>query len=179
MKLSKEDYIDYDLENLTRKDLLSNPSLAIGLAEYNYEFGKHRLAQDIKVLELRGGKVAETLAWRSGENGWAKTPAAQKKKVLSMSNEAVVSNLAYWSNKNGWGKTDAGRDLEISKMCDGKVGYWLKKYSKESFKAREKGENNWVESKLARKKSGMSFGEDHNKVLNMGYKRLLRDDYDI
>lgn len=104
MKRDKRFYKNYGLGDVNKDVLLKDLDLACGLAFYNYEFGKHELAQDLDILGLNGGIIAFWLGEKSDKNGWAKTPAAQNLEVLKLTEGKVAYWLAWHSDINGWGR---------------------------------------------------------------------------
>lgn len=125
MSKSKEFYEEFDLENLTKEELLDNSELAMGLAEYNMDFGKHPLAQDFEVLSLRDGGVAYHLAENSTKNGWWETEMAQNWDVLSLYDGNVALALARGTQGHDWWETPAAQDLKVLALCNGRVAVEL------------------------------------------------------
>lgn len=159
-------YRDYRLGNIRRDFLLRDGELAYKLAEYNVNFGKHKLAQDPEVLALKYGMVAWSLARNSDKNRWGETPAAQNIEVLKLVNGMVAWNLAFRSRHNGWSRGDAAQNLDILRLIGGDVAYWL---------ARHSDKNRWGNTPVVGKEEVLGLcngkvGEMINELKNMNIR---------
>lgn len=163
-------YKNYDLDKLTKGELAANLDLVIGLSLYNWEFGKHSLAQNVEVLKLCDGDVAGYLAFRSKENGWGMTKIAQNFEILSLCDGAVASLLASDSGENGWAQTPAAQKLEVLKLSSGNVAEWL---------AKGVPENGWGETPAAQDKRVLELcdGEIGRIISSMG-KNKTNDEFE-
>lgn len=136
MNLEKEPrfYQEYDLGNINKSLLINNSDLTYGLAKWNREFGGHKLAQDLDVLKLGDGKVANWLAFCSDVNGWGRTKASQKLEILKLCDGEVVRWLAERSVSNGWGETPAAENEYVRGLRGGIIGELIDgKYRKKDF----------------------------------------------
>lgn len=117
-------YRNLDLSTISASLLFSNIELAMGLAQYNVEFGGHPLAQKWSILNLNRAKGSDgDMACLLSLNPvWAKTPAAQDPEVCRLGFNQVGMNLASNADKNGWGETPAADNPEIRKIRNGALG---------------------------------------------------------
>lgn len=113
---------EVDLDKLSKEELLEDPSLAVDLAKYNFDFGEHELAQNLDVLNLKEGKVALCLGINSDKNGWGMTEAAQQLEVLGLKGGAIALSLIYFSGLSGWVKTVAAQNPKVRNLCSGEMG---------------------------------------------------------
>lgn len=121
MNKGNEFYENYCIDNLSKKMLLDDPDLAVGLARWNKGFGGHPLAQKMDVLKLGNKEVVRGLAQGSCNNKWGETKAAQDLRVLKLRDGEVAYILGFYSEANGWGRTPAAQDKRVLELCDGGV----------------------------------------------------------